>query len=456
MKPCVFMLAMLIPFYLSSCGSGSGPNLTSTPPTCTVSQSCSNQWTWVGGADVVGQAGTYGTLGTAASANIPGAREGSAIWKDSAGTFWLFGGYGVDAVGNRGGLNDLWKYNSGEWTWVGGSSLADQPGVYGTLGIAAPSNIPSGRSYAVSWIDGTGNFWLFGGGVYLNDLWKYSNGEWTWMSGSSASGQPGIYGTLRMPSPGNIPGGRSDAVGWADAAGNLWLFGGVGEDSTAYIAGALNDLWRYGAGQWTWMGGSNLANQPGSYGTMGIAAIDNVPPARADSAAWTDAAGSFWLFGGSGFNDLWMYNSGEWTWVGGSDLLDQSGTYGTLGVAAPGNIPGFRSSAATWIDASGNFWLFGGSDSVPYTAGDLNDLWKYGAGDWTWAGGADTTNQAGTYGTKGTAASHNTPGGRFGASAWTDTSGNLWLFGGDGLDSTGTNGPQGTGGELNDLWKYQP
>jgi len=34
--------------------------------------------------------------------------------------------------------------------------------------------------------------------------------------------------------------------------------------------------------------------------------------------------------------------------------------------------------------------------------------------------------------------------------SWSDASGNLWLFGGEGFDSTGTEGT------LNDLWEYQP
>jgi hypothetical protein len=42
------------------------------------------------------------------------------------------------------------------------------------------------------------------------------------------------------------------------------------------------------------------------------------------------------------------------------------------------------------------------------------------------------------------------PGARFGAHSWTDASGNLWLFGGQGGDATGNVG------YLNDLWKYTP
>src|SRR4029077_4480114 len=74
-----------------------------------------------------------------------------------------------------------------------------------------------------------------------------------------------------------------------------------------------------------------------------------------------------------------------------------------------------------------------------------------GHNEWAWMSGANAPNQNGTYGTQGTAAPANIPGVRnFGPISWTDASGNLWLFGGNGLDSAGTSG----GGDLNDLWKY--
>jgi len=77
-------------------------------------------------------------------------------------------------------------------------------------------------------------------------------------------------------------------------------------------------------------------------------------------------------------SDLWRYNAGEWTWVGGPNVGDQAGVYGTQGTAASGNIPGARYSAASWTDPSGNFWLFGGNGNDSSGAlGYLNDLWKY-------------------------------------------------------------------------------
>jgi N-acetylneuraminic acid mutarotase len=64
--------------------------------------------------------------------------------------------------------------------------------------------------------------------------------------------------------------------------------------------------------------------------------------------------------------------------MGGSNVAFKSGTYGTQGTAAPGNLPGERYGAVTWTDAAANLWLFGGygSDSAG-TVNELNDLWKY-------------------------------------------------------------------------------
>ncbi|MGB8989357.1 MAG: hypothetical protein WCC37_22355, partial [Candidatus Sulfotelmatobacter sp.] len=101
--------------------------------------------------------------------------------------------------------------------------------------------------------------------IYLNDLWKYSAGQWAWMSGANVVNQKGTYGTQGTSAASNIPGSRSGSISWTDATGNLWLFGGRGYDSAGTF-GYLNDLWKYSGGEWTWIGGSNLTNQSGTYG----------------------------------------------------------------------------------------------------------------------------------------------------------------------------------------------
>jgi len=224
-------------------------NVTSVQIACTTN-STANEWTWMGGSIFTNQTGTYVTLGTPAPGNVPGARNGAVSWRDTAGNFWHFGGSGIDSTGASGGLNDLWKYSAGEWTWVSGSNVANQQGTYGTQGMADPNNVPGARGNSVSWIDAAGNFWRFGGRslAYLNDLWKYSGGEWTWMGGSNLGDQSGTYGTQGTPAPGNVPGGRENAIRWTDAAGNFWLFGGDGYDSVGTL-GRLNDLWKSSSSQ---------------------------------------------------------------------------------------------------------------------------------------------------------------------------------------------------------------
>lgn len=190
-----------------------------------------------------------------------------------------------DVNGNLTALNDLWELESSknEWAWMGGSTASTgcttyelglvlcggQPGVYGTLGTSAVGNIPGGRAGAVSWTDGSGNLWLFGGQGYdsvgnegnLNDLWKFNPNanNWAWMGGNTmesgcgilpegntfCNGQPGEYGTLGVPGSANDAGGRFGASGWINNEGYLWLFGGYGVEGTESDMGTLNDLWEY-------------------------------------------------------------------------------------------------------------------------------------------------------------------------------------------------------------------
>ena len=289
---------------------------------------------------------------------------------------------------------------------------------------------------------------------------------WTWVSGSNTGNQAGNYGTKGVAAPSNVPGARLGAVSWADSGGNLWLFGGYGWDS-AGSGDLLNDLWKYDptSNQWIWMSGGHIVDQPGIYGTKGVSSPTNVPGARWEAESWVDSGGKLWLFGGSGFvangnygklNDLWNYDptSNEWTWISGSDSVDQPGIYGTRGEPSPTNVPGGRWEAVSWIDASGRLWLFGGMgyDSVGYDDGELNDLWKFEPETlaWTWVSGGDTKDRLGNYGTKGVSAPSNIPGGRSEAVSWVDSQDRLWLFGGRGWAAEYTYIP----GEINDLWRF--
>jgi hypothetical protein len=160
--------------------------------------------------------------------------------------------------------------------------------------------------------------------------------------------------------------------------------------------------------------------------------------------------------------------------VGASNTTDAAGTCGlAIGDAAipcspislPGALPGSRWGASGWIDASGNLWLFGGwgLDSTGTNGnGALNDLWVYTPnsttgqlGTWAWVKGSNTGGQNGVYGDELIPYKTYeiwTPGGRSNATHWVDLNHQLWLFGGEGYDSTSTTG----NGYLNDMWRYLP
>jgi hypothetical protein len=439
--------------------------------------------TGVGGEN--GGAGVYGVKGMAAAANLPGARQGAMTWTDSAGNFWMYGGYGFDSSAALGRLSDLWQYSptTGEWTWINGASTIGIVSTYGTPGVPSALNVPGGRNSAVSWIDNAGNLWMFGGygvtvggdggsrGADLNDLWRYDPraNEWTWMSGGTTGDLPGVYGTQNVAAASNLPGARDSGVSWIDKSGNLWLFGGSGYANTA---GLLNDLWEYSPASnlWTWIGGSNSSYAPGVYGAP--SPDSDVPGGREMAVSWTDRSGNFWLFGGEATylvngdtitslaNDLWQYTptTRVWTHISGATTGAAPGVYGSQGVPAA-NAPGARAEATSWLDTAGNLWLFGGTvtflidGKVETNLGD--DVWEYSPATrlWTWVEGADVCCEFTTavLQSPGVPVGGDDPGARSYAMSWRDLSGNLWLFGG-----YPANESPNVAELYNDLWKFVP
>jgi N-acetylneuraminic acid mutarotase len=303
----------------------------------------------------------------------------------------------------------------------------------------------------------------------------------------AGKGQPGVYGTLKTFAAGNIPGGRISPTTWTDKNGNFWLFGGQGTDANGN-PGFLNDLWEFksATNQWAWMGGSSTvptgagssAGQSGLYGSMGTAAAGNTPGGRGAGAGFIDSSGNLWLFGGYGYgaygafgglDDVWEFNpsSGEWAWIAGSNGVNQLPVPGTTGAAAAGNTPGAHFGEIGWTDKSGNFWFFGGNTcisgtcgygTVPPDVGLDNSLWEFNPAtmEWTfWAGGTYISGYSGLpvgaipiYGTLGAFGGY--PGSRANGTGWTDSNGNLWMFGGWGF------GAGGAPGYLDDLWEFNP
>ncbi len=319
------------------------------------------------------------------------------------------------------------------------------------------ASLPPPREVPAYWTDSLGNFWLFGGfdtlPPDLNDLWKFTRrsstvGAWT-----------------QIPQSGTWPTMRHSPAFASDASGNLWLFGGQNG------SGTLGDLWEFTPGKgWQLRSGSATAlNQASVYPTSEGGAV--MPGARSGAIAWTDANGNFWLFGGNAWyfvsgtsgatlqgplNDLWMFSpgSGTWTFMGGAQMPHTMPGQPVTDCTSTSS-PGGRYGASGWTDPNGNFWLYGGigfDDTCnPNTLANpvlLNDLWEFSptARTWTAGPGSLTGGQGVSYGTIAQASPSNTPGARAYATSWTDSHGNLWLYGGMNQSTSS--------GLYNDLWEY--
>lgn len=437
-----------------------------------LANSQANMWTAYNYSTTMSNvAPVYGSKGVPSPNNHPGTRQGSVSWTDNNGNLWLFGGWNL----GFGSKCDLWKYevNTNVWTWISGPDTAASPGNYGIMGVAAPSNHPSGRLRAAGWKDNAGNLWLYGGmSLYTDcdDLWKYNinTNEWTWMNGTVSGSNTAIYGSIGIPAPANSPGSRSDFVSGTDQAGNLWMFGGYG--MTPQGSGPMSDLWKYNVAtnEWTWIGGPTQVSVNGNYVQAGVPSSASWPGARQSAAGCSDGKGNLWVFGGNGYpqnfygilSDLWSYNfnTGLWTWAAGPGLAGDPGTYGAYRVPSVNNSPPKRFFCTMQPDNFGNVWLFGGNDGTILNStqtsthsGCYNDLWRFDplTAEWTWMSGSNTWDQPGNFNALGVPSAGNRPGARTIQSMWSHPTGSLWVFGGLG----GISSPASSGW-LADLWKY--
>jgi len=136
--------------------------------------------------------------------------------------------------------------------------------------------------------------------------------------------------------------------------------------------------------------------------------------------------------------------AGGWTWMKGDSGINPLAVFGIQGIPDSANNPDGLYEASEWKDLNGNFWIYGGI--ITY-GGASSNLWKFNPAttQWTWMKGpGNVTNEIPIYGTLGIASPANTPGARWNQASWTDTSGNLWLYGGINESALC----------FGDLWKY--
>jgi hypothetical protein len=363
-----------------------------------------------------------------------------------------------------------------DWAWMFGPHTAGTYGDYGFLELPPPAapapntNTPGGRDFAVTWSTPSSDLkWMFGGwglpvtGANPPYLPYFMGDLWVFLPGAGSGGEAGIWVPADLPTTTTLtPAGLILVAANINPLENPGSFSVLNNSTSTYTDKASGNV---------------ITNYyPGG------------PGARWGSVSWTDTTGSFYLFGGQGhaapgysglLNDMWKFvpsqydgsgpnYSGSDTYLGTWTNLSGYATANVAGLYTGTPFPGSRWGAAYCTDASGTLWMFGGQGYDSNGAiGLLNDLWKYSGGVWTYVPAPSNSNVGqnnGVYGTLGTTGTGNYPGGRQTAVLWADNNGNLWLFGGLGLDSVGTQNPgnAGTlpdgstpeGALLNDLWQY--
>ena len=294
--------------------------------------------------------------------------------------------------------------------------------------------------------------------------------------------QLGIRGTIDLQQGGN------EVEGYKVSNGSLTRFAGnytallthvPPSDSTPWLqvsgtpVTGRNKIKRYTTGYERVGSYHPSTNVPAVYETKNRASVFSHPGSRFGSFTWTDRDGLLHLFGGSGdwfffrswdehnysgaevinatvHADHWVFDPKTMLWIWQSGNKTGSGNpHPSAKVAglSPYNFPGARTQGVSWVDANGDFWLFGGiySDKNKRLT-FYNDLWRFVPSLKAWE--QVMTNGSADYGIKGVASAKNQPPSRMMASGWSDPEGNFWLFGGASADSTGKWNVYG------DLWKF--
>ena len=272
--------------------------------------------------------------------------------------------------------------------------------------------------------------------------------QWTWM-GNRSTGQETrpVYGQKGIPDLGNSPGNITQSVSWTDEEGDFWTY------SMGWVFGPQyprNVVWKLEDEKWVWVAGDPKGDGKPVQGTKGVPGAMNTPGERPGASTYYHN-GILYLFGGRTFadndyfmSDLWQWDGEEWTYITGPVDGKIAGVWGIKGVGAPENQPEGRQGATCWVDDNGDFWVFGGGSDQ----GTLNDLWKWDGTYWTWMHGADSFYGRGVYPKKGVVDPNAVPGSRTFPVAWTDTTGSVYIFGGQGYATSNRIIT------LNDLWKW--
>jgi hypothetical protein len=341
-----------------------------------------------------------------------------------------------------GNLNDLWKWDGTNWTWLGGLNTTDSWGSYGVKGIETAGHYSSGIINSIAWIDEYGNFYFFGGNGRdsvgnagpLQSLWRIRMKEYTgipFLSTMSINNAATYSTSTTVTVSYNYTG---PATGLCIQTSNT-----SAGCSWQALSGTGTQAYTLGAGDGTDSLYTFLQDASGDVSSSLSATIilDTTNPTVPSTITPT--------------SDTYTYSTNYTpTWTDGTDAnlskhimkacTINDCTTGCLTSIDPATS---ASSSATSLVLGNAYYMcvqaldFAGRTSAwASSAGKITittaPRLSYAA---TWLSGSNTINQLGTYGAKGVASSTGTPGARRFSISWIDSSQNLYLFGGYGHDT---------------------
>jgi hypothetical protein len=236
--------------------------------------------------------------------------------------------------------------------------------------------LPYGKTTTISYMVSYFND-VTGGCQLVNN--RFLQASFTYLTGAAAAPFGENYGTKGDTEQiGNMPPARSSPA-WFIKDGKFYIHGG----NSATGWGDLNDLWVYDIARqrWTWLSGVTTLNNAGSFGTLGVTAPTNQPPAKAAHKMWLLNDDAVYLFGAYGLSsqnskssmaDMWLYDltSSHWAWVHGPSERNSAAVYGPVGERGTSYRPGGSYLSATFVDIDNTIYLYGGN-------GPRGDLWRW-------------------------------------------------------------------------------
>ena len=279
---------------------------------------------------------------------------------------------------------------------------------------------PGSRSGGATWVDSENNLWIFGGeghdknptenSHYLNDLWKFESQTLRWHLITQSNG-----------SQSHFPKSRKYACACGVEGIAFVVFGGEKEDGEV-----LDDTWVFDIKHSHWLSIKNQLH----------------PTSRSQAVSWC-VEQDFIIFGGYDkitkndvfHSDIWLFSMKSLTWKYIHSKNENSKH------SSAKDIPSGRTSSLTWRFGNNTLYMFGGTIlnvAKPKSKKKIvSELWMLSIPKfkWTLLHGKNTMNHIGHYSAAGFTNAKNIPGSREQAAGWIDQQGNLWMFGGKGIES---------------------